>query len=138
MRMHFGFAVLVCLLLAAAPVARADDEIFAGLMPGKVVPEEELGLYFGAAVVQFTASDGSVVTNSGTIDTSQLNSLGNYSATGGISTPIQFQGDHNSVNVTIHLEVNMNTVNVTESGGASVTVNQTLDFGGGVVGGFVQ
>lgn len=137
MERRLVLVALTVLLFGALP-AQAEEEAFEGLMPGKVVPEQELGLYFGAAVVEFTASDGSVVTNSGTIDTSQLNSLGNYSAMGGISTPIQFQGDHNSVNVTIHLEVNMNTVNVTESGGASVTVNQTLDFGGGVVGGFVQ
>ncbi len=122
----------------AATVARAEEADFAGLMPGQVVPEEELGRYFGGAVVNFEVSDGSVATNTGAIDTSQLNSLGQGTFSGGINSVQQFQGDNNNVSVEINLTVNLNTVTVTNSGGAAVSVNQSLDFGGGVVGGYVH
>jgi hypothetical protein len=138
MKMGLVAAVLMGLLSLGATVVRADDVDFAGLMPGQVVPEEELARYFGGAVVNFDVNNGSVATNSGAIDTSQLNSLGQGTFSGGINTIHQFQGDNNTVNVTIDLTVNLNTVTVTNSGGAAVSVNQSLDFGGGVVGGYVH
>ena len=135
--MKFRIAALVGMLSLGAAVARAEDADFAGLMPGEVVPEAELARYFGGAVVNFDVSNG-VATNNGAIDTSQLNSLGQGTFSGGINTVEQFQGDNNNVNVSINLTVNLNTVTVTNSGGAAVQVNQSLDFGGGVVGGYVQ
>jgi hypothetical protein len=138
MRMWITAAVLLGALAVVPVIARAEDPSFAGLISGEPVPDEELARYFGGAVLNFSVSDGSVVTTNAPIDTSQLNTLGTTSVSGGISTITQFQGDYNNVNVTINLSVELNTVHVTGSAGAAVNVNQSLDFGGGVVGGFVQ
>jgi hypothetical protein len=135
---HSWMAALIVACLAFAPGARAEEDEFAGLMPGKPLPEEEMSSYFGAALVNFTAMDGSVVTNQGSIDTSSLNSLGSSNISGGIFMPTQFTGDYNNVSTVVNIEVHLNTVNISDSAGSSVSVNQSLDFGGGVVGGFIQ
>jgi hypothetical protein len=140
-------------LAMAAPGARAQEaeallpgeqpeleqvDPFEGLMPGTRLSEEEMSGYFGAALVNLQSVSGSVVTNHGMIDANALNSLGTSTVSGGIFMPTQFTGDYNTVNTVVNIEVHLNTVNITDSAGSSVSVNQSLDFGGGVVGGFVQ
>lgn len=130
--------ILVGGLMLSGATADADPDLFAGLMPGEAISDEELGLHFGAATINFTLEGGSVLSNGGSIDPSLINSLGSGVFSGGINNVMQFQGDQNMVNTTINIEVNINSVKVIDSLGANVEVIQTLDFGGGVVGGFVQ
>ena len=134
-----GLAALFAMMVAAS-VARATDDEFAGLMPGVELSDQELGSYFGGAILSFTVANGGMANNTGSIDTSQLNTIGAgaFGNASGILTVNQFQGDYNNVSVSINLSVNINTVTISGATTAPVTVTNSLDFGGGVVGAFVH
>lgn len=116
-------------LEATAPVEIAQVDPFAGLISGEPVPDEDLAQFFGAAILHFTVSDGSLINQNGSVDVSQLNTSG-IDGSSGIVTVTQFQGDNNNVSLNIHLEVNINTVTVTNSNGSSINVTNTFDMNG--------
>lgn len=124
---------------ALALPARAEDETFAGLVPGEVLSEAELSTQFGGAVLNFTVNGGELNSNTGTIDVSQLNTIGAgaFGNSSGIVAVTQFQGDNNNVSVNINLEVNINTVTISGATGSTISVSNDLNLGGGVVGAFI-
>lgn len=122
----------------ALPV-RAEDEAFAGLVPGEALSETELSTHFGGAVLNFTVNGGEINSNTGAIDVSQLNTIGSgaFGNASGIVAVTQFQGDNNNVSVNINLEVNINTVTISGATGSTISVSNDLNLGGGVVGAFI-
>ena len=122
----------------AAP--QQDSAVFAELIPGDEIPEEDLGRYFGAGVLEFTISGGSLIDVNGTsFDVSQLNSIGAgaFAAASGITTITQFQGDNNNVNLTVMFDIRIGTIEIMDTIESTINVSNSVDFGG-IVGGFVQ
>jgi hypothetical protein len=128
---------------SASVFAAADNAaLFEGLIPGEPLGNEELGQYYGRGVsVNFNLGDGTEFTledyqfnnSAGTISTADTSTLTNdsmFSDNAGIFQNTPVIGDGNQVNINVNITVNMNTVDVFDSAGASVLVNQTLDFGG--------
>lgn len=125
--------------VALALPARAEDEAFAGLVPGEALSETELSTHFGGAVLNFTVNGGEINSNTGAIDVSQLNTIGSgaFGNASGIVAVTQFQGDNNNVSVNINLEVNINTVTISGATGSTISVSNDLNLGGGVIGAFI-
>jgi hypothetical protein len=130
---------------AASVFAPGDDErLFAGLIPGEPLMEEELELFHGRGVsVNFNLADGTNFeledyqfnNSAGTISTADNTDIANsseFSDNSGIFQNIPVIGDGNQVTINVAITVNMNTVSVLDSAGASVLVNQTLDFSGAI------
>ncbi len=63
-------------------------------------------------------------------DSSTLTNESQLTDNAGIFQNIPVIGDGNQVVVNVAITVNMNTVAISDSAGASILVNQTLDFGG--------
>ena len=129
----------------AGSVYSADETmLFAGLIPGDPLTEEELEFYHGRGVsVNFNLADGTTFNledlqfgnNGSTINSADSSTLTNESLlsdNAGIFQNIPVIGDGNQVVVNVAITVNMNTVEITDSAGASILVNQTLDFSGGI------
>jgi hypothetical protein len=122
--------------------AATDVRLFEGLIPGDPLAQEELEEYYGRGVtVNFNLGDGTAFTledyqfnnSAGTISTADTTDITNdsvFSDNSGIFQNTPVIGDGNQVNINVSINVNLNTVTVAESSGASVLVNQTLDFGG--------
>ena len=129
----------------AGSVYSADDTmLFAGLIPGEALIDEELEFYHGRGVsVNFNLADGTSFNledlqfgnNGSTINSADSSTLTNESLlsdNAGIFQNIPVIGDGNQVVVNVAITVNMNTVEIIDSAGASILVNQTLDFSGGI------
>ncbi len=125
-------------LLLAPPAWAEDDELFAGLIPGAPVSDEELGGLYGKAGVEVlvTLADGSLLNlsdlaiNNAPVDNSSSNTNTNVTGTSGIAQITPVTGDNNTVHNFVFIEIRMNTVEVNGLSGSSLTVNQQLDFGG--------
>ena len=117
----------------ASSASAEDSGLFLGLIPGVPVAEEELAdLHGKGASFTFTLQDGSLISNDGSFGNIDLtsNQVGTTTGNSGITTPIQFVGDNNVVEVTVIIEVNIGTVSVTGNDGTVVTVNQAVDLTG--------
>jgi hypothetical protein len=128
--MKLKFLAIVFLAVGLVPgAALADDEeLFRGLIPGVPLAEEELHEFYGRGNLSLT---GELINILGAIDLSQ--DVGQWltmSGNSGITTPIQFVGDSNDVDVTVVLNVNIGTVTVSNPVGSSINANATVDFGG--------
>lgn len=147
----FGTMCLLAALAAAGDVragsvftAGDDALLLAGLIPGEFLTEQELDQYYGRGVsVNFNLGDqgsfnldGFQFGNNGsTINSADSSTLTNdslFSDNSGIFQNIPVIGDGNQVVINVAITVNMNTVSVEDSSGASILINQTLDFGGSI------
>lgn len=133
----YSATMLSCVGLALAGATAAFGEqpdLFHGLIPGVPVEEADLAEYYGkgGASFTFTLQDGSLISADGSLGTFEQtsNQVGTTTANSGITTPIQFVGDNNVVNVIINLAVDIGTVSVTGNTGTAVTVNQAVDLTG--------
>ncbi len=132
----YNRTMLSCVGLALAGGTAAfgeEPDLFQGLIPGVPVEEAELAEYYGkGASFTFTLQDGSLISNDGSLGNFEQtsNQVGTTTANSGITTPIQFVGDNNVVNVIINLAVDIGTVSVTGNTGTAVTVNQAVDLTG--------
>ncbi len=146
--------VTVCLLtvVGAAVEARAsgafapgqEAALFEGLIVGEPLDPEELDWFYGRGIsVNFNLADGTTFNledlqfgnNGSTINSADSSTLTNdsvFSGNSGIFQNIPVIGDGNQVVVNVVITVNMNTVSIEDSSGASILVNQTLDFGGSI------
>ncbi len=145
--------VMMCMfaVIAAAGNAGAgsvftpeDSQLFAGLIPGERLSGEELGSYYGSGVaVSINLADGTAFeledlqfgNNGSTInsaDTVTLSNTSEFTDNTGIFQNIPVSGDHNQVIVNVSITVNLNTVTIDDSAGASIIVTQTLDFNGAI------
>ena len=121
-----------------------EAALFEGLILGEPVDPEELDWFYGRGIsVNFNLADGTEFNledlqfgnNGSTINSADSSTLTNDSVlTGnsGIFQNIPVIGDGNQVVVNVVITVNMNTVTIADSSGASILVNQTLDFGGSI------
>ena len=121
-----------------------DSQLFAGLIPGERLSGEELGSYYGSGVsvnfnigedTEFDLQDLQFGNNGSTInsaDTVTLSNTSEFTNNTGIFQNIPVSGDHNQVVVNVNITVNLNTVTIDDSAGASIMVNQTLDFNGAI------
>lgn len=126
-------ALVAAWLLVGASGARAGDEqFFEGLIPGVPVTESELREIYGKGVVlEFRLSDGSLVNVDGAIDASQTsNQVTDTTGNSGVTSVVPVVGDNNVVTINVSLDVRLNNVEVIDSQGSSINVNQSLDFGG--------
>ena len=151
--MIYGALATMCLFATVLAAGNAgagsvfspgDSQLFAGLIPGEVLSGEELGTYYGSGVsVNFNIADGTEFdlddlqfgNNGSTINSADNISLSNtseFSENQGIFQNIPVSGDHNQVVVNVNITVNLNTVTIDDSAGASIIVNQTLDFNGAI------
>ncbi len=129
---------------AGSVFSPGDSQLFAGLIPGERLSGEELGTYYGTGVaVSINLADGTALeleslqfgNNGSTInsaDTVSLSNTSTFSDNQGIFQNIPVSGDNNQVVVNVNITVNLNTVTVADSAGASIIVNQTLDFNGAI------
>lgn len=132
MRIATTTILLTC--LAWAGPARANDlELFDGLIPGEPLNQEEMGEVFGRGSWNFQLVDGSLVSLDGASVSQNQNQTSTVSQTSGITTSVPVIGDNNTVSLEVNVIVNLNTVTVLDSAGSSVNVNQSLDFGGGLI-----
>ena len=130
--------------VAGSVFSPGDSQLFAGLIPGERLSGEELDSYYGSGVsVNFNIADGTDFdlddlqfgNNGSTInsaDTITLSNTSEFSDNQGIFQNIPVSGDHNQVVVNVNITVNLNTVTIDDSAGASIMVNQTLDFNGAI------
>ena len=129
----------------ASVFAPGDQELlFADVIPGEPLTDEELGGYYGRGVsVNFNLGDGTEFVledyqfnnSAGTISTADTSTLTNdstFSENRGIFQNTPVIGDGNQVTINVDITVNLNTVTVADSAGASILVNQTLDFSGAI------
>lgn len=124
--------------LGASGAARADDELpfFEGLIIGQAMDESELDAYYGKGNPQFTleCSGGNCVyAPEGNTANQSSNMSGVVTGNQGNTVSQQSVGDYNTLSTTIQIYVNIGTVTVLDSAGASVTVNQTTDLTGALV-----
>ena len=129
---------------AGSVFSAGDSQLFAGLIPGEPLSGEELDTYYGTGVaVSINLADGTALeleslqfgNNGSTInsaDTVSLSNTSTFSDNQGIFQNIPVSGDNNQVVVNVNITVNLNTVTIDDSAGASIMVNQTLDFNGAI------
>ncbi|TDJ08677.1 MAG: hypothetical protein E2O71_03940 [Deltaproteobacteria bacterium] len=113
-------------------------------MPGELLSGEELDSYYGSGVsVNINLADGTAFeledlqfgNNGSTInsaDTITLSNTSEFTDNTGIFQNIPVSGDHNQVIVNVSITVNLNTVTIDDSAGATIMVTQTLDFNGAI------
>jgi len=125
--------VLAVVLLGSGSGAWAGDEqFFKGLIPGVPLTETEISQVYGkGAVVTFRLDNGSLLNVEGQIDASQTsNQVTDTTGNSGVTSVVPVVGDNNVVTINVSLDVRLNTVEVIDSQGSSINVNQSLDFGG--------
>lgn len=111
------------------PVPVGDAELFAGLIVGEPIPDEELSEIHGRG-----GFSGTVVIDGGSfaeLDNSDItsNQLANINNNSGITTPIQFVGDNNTVQVDIVLNIQLGTVQITNPVGSTITATPVVSIG---------
>ena len=121
----------------------SDADFFAGLIPGELLSEDELGQYYGRGMpasiaVSVDLGNGSVLNfedigvnanDNSTNFVDQTNAseiLGNS----GILQNTPIIGNNNNVTINVGITVNMNTVSVLDSSGSSINVNQSMSLSG--------
>ncbi len=129
---------------AGSVFSPGNSQLFAGLMPGELLSGEELDSYYGSGVsVNINLADGTAFeledlqfgNNGSTInsaDTITLSNTSEFTDNTGIFQNIPVSGDHNQVIVNVSITVNLNTVTIDDSAGATIMVTQTLDFNGAI------
>ena len=129
---------------AGSYFAPGEAYLFEGLIPGELLSNEELDEYYGGEVsvnfnlgeeTDFDLEDLQFGNNGSTINSADQVTLSNtstFEGNDGIFQNIPVSGDHNQVIVNVNITVNLNTVTVADSAGASIQVNQTLDFAGAI------
>lgn len=120
--------------------APTDEELFASLIPGDFLEDKALEEYHGkAAPLSFTIGEDGVITFQGDIDnTVNADNTTSIAATEGIVQTVPVVGDNNQVELSVVINVNINTVTVQDAVGSEVNVNQVLDFNGVLSGPFAQ
>jgi hypothetical protein len=112
-------------------VFAGDEELFAGLVPGVPLADEELAGVYGRGAISLDFSNGGL--NNAPLDLSQaVDQISSISNNRGITTPIQFVGDHNQVSVNINIAVNIGTVSVLNPVGSTVNATAAVDFTGAI------
>lgn len=109
-----------------------DPDPFGGLVAGARLPDAELEAFTGrGAEIAFGGgvNNGSV---SGTFQSTVAS--GAFSDARGILQITQFNGDGNTVNISVDLTVNINTTTITNSSGVIATPNNSVNFSGGNLG----
>jgi hypothetical protein len=131
----FWIAGLLFAVALAPSVARADEpepDPFAGMVEGIRIPNDELEAYTGRGV---DFSFGGGVNNGSVTGVFQSTvASGAFSGSRGILQITQFNGDGNTVNISVNLSVNINTTTITNSTGLSTTVNNGFSLSGGTAG----
>ncbi len=129
---------------AGSVFSASNSQLFDGLIPGELLSGEEMGTYYGTGVsvnfnigeeTTFDLQDLQFGNNGSTInsaDTITLSNTSEFTDNQGIFQNIPVSGDHNQVVVNVNITVNLNTVTINDSAGASIMVNQTLDFNGAI------
>lgn len=133
----FSMGLVVGFGLGLSGAAQANDEpplvseaeLFAGLIVGEPLPDVELSEISGRG-----GFSGTVVIDGGSfaeLDNSDItsNQLANISNNSGITTPIQFVGDNNTVQVDIVLNIQLGTVQITNPVGSTITATPVVSIG---------
>jgi hypothetical protein len=122
------------LWVALAPLQAWAQEAdpFAGLIQGTRMTEEELESYNGRGFE--LGFDGGVNSGSASQAISSTVTGGAFGGARGIMQVTQFNGDGNHVEVTVNLEVNINTTTISNSQGLSVGVTNGFSLSGGTSG----
>jgi len=125
----------LCWGLGSAAVATADDveDPFAGRVPGARVADEELEVYSGRGF-EFNSFPGGV--NNGALSGSVSSTVASdaFGNSQGIVNVTQFNGDYNTVTVSVNLTVNINTTTISNSSGLNVDVSNGFSLSSGQVG----
>jgi len=106
-----------------------DAGLFADLIPGEPLTDQELSHYYGKGVATINVGGDGVVNFSGDF-TSNNNNNFNLTDISGIAQIVPVIGDNNIVNLGIEITINVNTVTIQDSNGSDIAVNQVLDFNG--------
>ena len=134
MRTFWLIGILCCAL--AAPWAASADESedpFAGRVPGVRMADEDLEAYTGRGF-EFNSFPGGV--NNGSLSGSVSSTVASdaFGNSQGIVNVTQFNGDYNTVSVSVNLSVNINTTTISNSSGLSVGVSNGFSLSGGQAG----
>lgn len=129
MSLILGVGLSGAALASDEPVPVGDAELFAGLIVGEPIPDEELSEIHGRG-----GFSGTVVIDGGSfaeLDNSDItsNQLANINNNSGITTPIQFVGDNNTVQVDIVLNIQLGTVQITNPVGSTITATPVVSIG---------
>ncbi len=137
MRRLLTLACFLAMFGLVRDLRAGDEEYFEGLIPGEPLAEWELDVYYGRGVpISFEIGSGAILNlENFPVSSEEVLNLVNsadLSLTSGITENVSFIGDNNEVTITVGITVNINTVSIADSSGASITVNQSLSMSGGI------
>ena len=138
MRKYLSLVVIVSMIGMAQPAWAGDEELFAGLIPGVPVADRELSEIYGRGGVEINVqlADGSILNledlaiNNAPVDNSTATNNTHVTDNSGIAQITPIAGDFNTINNIVLIEVKINTVELNDVSGSSLTVTQNLDFNG--------
>lgn len=138
MQKLWSLVAIVSMIGLAQPATAGDEDLFEGLIPGVLVSDVELAGIHGRGGVEVAIhlADGSILNlddlaiNNAPVDNSTQTNNTNVTDNSGIAQVTPIAGDYNTVNNFVLVEVKINTVEVSDVSGSSLSVNQSLDFSG--------
>jgi len=138
MQKYRSLVVIVSMIGMAQSAWAGDEELFVGLIPGIPVADAELSEIYGTGGVEVNVqlADGSILNledlsiNHAPVDNSTATNNTHLTDNFGIAQITPIAGNGNTVNNIVLIEVKINTVELHDVTGSSLTVTQNLDFDG--------